>query len=237
MEEPRRDPAATDNGRGGARKVQGAVERLAGGATREKVAKTPLDQRVSSLSAAMRRARVENAEHSDALVDLRAAEIARLEILSDALAPVMAQTPKDCDIFDVAIAPGERPRLFIDQIGFVEMDRDRRTYRFLQDTRHGRIALSESQNVDDMVEAITAYIAHRLIEREKALAIDFASGGAARVIGRKRRAAPRPARGESELGRKAFQAFLFFVEFLGSAAFFGLLAILALWAYRVYLAK
>jgi len=29
-----------------------------------------------------------------------------------------------------------------------------------------------------MVEAITAYIAHRLIEREKALANDFASGGA-----------------------------------------------------------
>lgn len=227
----------TENGRAGVRKVQGALERLAGGAAREKGAKTPVDQRVASLSAAMRRARVENAEHSAALADLRAAEIARLEILSDALAPVVAQMPKDCDIFDVAIAPGERPRLFIDQIGFVEMDRDRRTYRFLQDTRHGRIALSESESVDDMVEAITAYIAHRLIEREKALAIDFASGGAVRVVVRKRLAEPLPPREESDFSQKAFQAFLFFVEFLGSAAFFGLLAILALWAYRVYVAN
>ena len=194
-------------------------------------ARGPADQRMASLAAALRRARIENAEHSTALADLRAAEIVRLEILADALAPVLAQTPPDCDIFDVAVSPGERPRLFIDQIGFIEMDRDRRTYRFLQDTRHGRITLRESADMDEMVEAVTNYIAHRLIEREKALAVDYASGGAARAVVR----VPEPS-GETTgaLGQKAFAAFLFFIEFLGSAAFFGLLAIIAMWAYRTY---
>jgi hypothetical protein len=196
--------------------------------------KSVIDKRIASLAVALRRARVENAEHSEALADLRAAEIVRLEILADALTPVLAQVPPDCDIFDVAVSPGERPRLFIDQIGFVEMARDRRTYRFLQDTRHGRITLRESADVDELVDAATDYMAHRLIERDKALAVDFASGGAARAVNKN--AAARETTGGDAFGGKAFQFFLFFIEFLGSAAFFGLLAILAMWAYRTYVA-
>jgi hypothetical protein len=211
------------------------AENGAGRAGADRPGKTTLDQRIASLAVALRRARVENAEHSAALADLRAAEIVRLEILADALAPVLAQVPPDCDIFDLGVSPGERPRLFIDQIGFVEMERDRRTYRFLQDTRHGRITLRESGDVDEIVEAVTNYIAHRLIEREKALAVDYASGGAARVA-RKGAAAETDGAALAEAGGKAFQAFLFFIEFLGSAAFFGLLAITVIWAYRTYLA-
>ncbi|PPD44153.1 MAG: hypothetical protein CTY15_07885 [Methylocystis sp.] len=196
--------------------------------------KLGLDQRMATLATALRRARVENAEHSAALADLRSAEIARLEILAEALSPVMAQVPQECDIFDVGVAPGDRPRLFIDQIGFVEMDRDKRTYRFLQDTRHGRIMLRESDDVDELVDAITNYIAHRLIEREKALAVDYASGGAVRSV-RKTQTAADPNAGA--MREKAFQVFLFFIEFLGSAAFFGLLAITGMWIYRTYFAQ
>lgn len=245
MEEP--VPASTDNGRPTLRvRSSGAsIDRIsaivaadsgaakAGERNADSAGKASLDQRMAGLAAALRRARVENAEHSAALADLRAAEIARLDILCDALSPVLAQVPPDCDIFDVAVSPGERPRLFIDQIGFVEMDRDRRTYRFLQDTRHGRITLRESGDVEDMVDAVTDYIAHRLIEREKALAIDYASGGAARTI--RSRGEPTEARAGFWSGN-AFQAFLFFIEFLGSAAFFGFLAVIVLWAYRTYVA-
>ena len=199
--------------------------------------KATLDQRMASLAMALRRARVESAEHSAALADLRAAEIARLEILADALTPVLEQAPQDCDIFDLAISPGERPRLFIDQIGFVEMDRDRRTYRFLQDTRHGRVTLRESERVDEIVDSATDYIAHRLIEREKALAVDYASGGAARSLSVRKATFERETGDADALRRKAFRAFLFIVEFLGSAAFFGLLFVIALWVYRTYLAK
>jgi hypothetical protein len=132
-----------------------------------------------SLKAAMRRARVEGAEQSHAVADLREAEIARLEILEEAVRPILEQLPSDVDIFDPGIAYGERPRLFIDMIGFVEMAHDRRFYRFQQDTRHGRAVIAESDRVERMVEAIANYIARRLVERERALASDWRSRAAA----------------------------------------------------------
>jgi hypothetical protein len=129
----------------------------------------------ASLKAALRRARVENAEQNEAVAELREAEIARLEILEEAVRPIVEQTPADVDLFDLGIAHGERPRLFIDMIGFVEMAHDRRVYRFVQDTRHGRATIAESERVDRMVAAITNYVARRLVERERALASDWRS--------------------------------------------------------------
>ena len=195
-----------------------------------------LEQRVTSLSAALRRARIDSAAQSGVLADLRGAEIARLEILREQLEPVLAQLPRNCDMFDVAVSPGERPRLFIDQIGFVELAHDQRTYRFLQDTRHGRIKICENDKLDAVVEAITAYIAHRLIEREKALAADYASGGAGAAVAARAAARAQALGGggpaQSALSIRAWRIFLFFVEFVGSATFFGLLGLLGVWLYR-----
>ncbi|WP_131118754.1 hypothetical protein [Lichenihabitans psoromatis] len=120
--------------------------------------------------AAVRRARVEEAERADVVSDLRGAELARLELLLDALEPVLAQFPADVDLFDVGLTQGLRPRLFIDMIAFVDMGHDKRHYRFVQDTRHGRVILATSDGVDATVEAIMDYMARRLVDREKALA-------------------------------------------------------------------
>ncbi len=128
-----------------------------------------------SLRAAIRRARVESAEQSQAVADLREAEVARLELLLDAIRPVLDQAPEGVDLFDPGIAYGERPRLFLDMIGFVDLGHDRRTYRFFQDTRHGRVLIAESPLLERVVAAIANYIARRLIEREKALASDWRS--------------------------------------------------------------
>jgi hypothetical protein len=243
MEEPLPAPPADTCDDGVKNASATPAERLSVLTERERAAHRgangSLDERMASLADALRRARFENAERAAAVFDLRAAEIARLEMLSDALAPVLAQVPRDCDIFDVGVAPTERPRLFIDQIGFVEMDRDRRTYRFLQDTRHGRLTLRESDSVDDLVDAITGYIAHRLIEREKALAIDYASGGAAQALGVKVAARDKAAAREKDtsLAGKTVRAAAFIAEFFGAAAFFALLALLAAWVYRIYFAS
>lgn len=118
----------------------------------------------------MRRARIEEAERSSVASELRGAELARLEMLKEALAPVLAQVPEGVDLFDVGIVPGERPRLFVDMIAFVEMGRDRRAFRFVQETRSGRLLLAEGERLEPLVEAITLYIGRRLVEREKALA-------------------------------------------------------------------
>jgi hypothetical protein len=122
------------------------------------------------LAAAIRQARVENAERAEAIADLREIEMGRLALLESALKPVVAQAPPDVDTFDLALARGDHPRLFVDMIAFVDMTHDRRTYRFHQDTRNGRMLIAESQSVDAIAAAVANYVARRLIERERALA-------------------------------------------------------------------
>ncbi|MHB2167111.1 hypothetical protein [Alsobacter sp. R-9] len=121
------------------------------------------------LRAAVRRARIEEAERSTVAAELRGAELARLEMLRETLEPVFAQLPRDAELFDIGLVPGEKPRLFVDMVAFVEMARDRRTFRFIQETRAGRVLIAESDKVDPLAEAVTAYLGRRLVERERAL--------------------------------------------------------------------
>jgi hypothetical protein len=121
------------------------------------------------LKEALRKARVDQAERTGVVVDLHDAEVARLEILNEALDPLFEEIPAEIDLFDRGISRGETPRLWIDAIAHIAMGRDKRLYRFLQDTRYGRKVLAESLNVAEMVDAITKYVAQRMIERERAL--------------------------------------------------------------------
>ena len=125
------------------------------------------------LAAAIRQARLENAERGEAIADLREIEMGRLALLEIALRPVIGQAPPDVDMFDLALARGDHPRLFVDMIAFVDLAHDRRTYRFHQDTRNGRMLIAESQSVDAIAAAVANYVARRLIERERALASDL----------------------------------------------------------------
>ncbi|MDB5504162.1 MAG: hypothetical protein JWR89_4064, partial [Tardiphaga sp.] len=73
------------------------------------------------------------------------------------------------EMFDRGISQGDTPRLWIDMVAHVGMGRDKRIYRFVQDTRFGRVVLAESHDVATVVKAVTDYIARRMIEREHAL--------------------------------------------------------------------
>jgi len=118
---------------------------------------------------ALRKARIEAADRTGVVVDLRDAEVARLEILNEALDPLFVQIPEKVDLFDRGISQGDTPRLWIDVVAHVLMGRDKRMYRFVQDTRFGRIVLAESHEVAAIVAAVTDYVARRMIEREHAL--------------------------------------------------------------------
>jgi hypothetical protein len=120
---------------------------------------------------ALRKARIEAADRTGVVVDLRDAEVARLEILHEALDPLFAEIPADVDLFDRGISQGDTPRLWIDAVAHVSMGRDKRIYRFTQDTRFGRILLAESREVPAMVDAVTDYVARRMIEREHAMVV------------------------------------------------------------------
>ena len=127
------------------------------------------DARPTRLRDALRQARIEAADRTGVVVDLRDAEVARLEILNEALDPLFAQIPEQVDLFDRGISQGDTPRLWIDVVAHVVMGRDKRIYRFVQDTRFGRIVIAESHDVAAIVEAVTDYVARRMVEREHAL--------------------------------------------------------------------
>ena len=124
------------------------------------------------LKEALREVRIEAAERTGVVVEMRDAEAVRLELLNDALDPVFEEIPSNVEIFDRGVSRGDVPRLWIDVITYVVMGRDKRTYRFVQDTRYGRKILFESQDIRPTTKAITRYIAGRLIERERALSED-----------------------------------------------------------------
>jgi hypothetical protein len=189
-----------------------------------------------ALRSAVRRARVEQAERSDVTAELRGAEFARLDMLFEAFKPILAQVPAEIDLFDAGFSYGERPRLFIDMIAFVEMAHDRRVYRLVQETRHGRIVLAENERIPPMVEAMTDYVARRLVERQLALAAlaphlaqqdAQKAAAAAPVTAPAHQAAPQAApqtKPRARLWPSFASALLFVIELLGSIVLFVLLA-------------
>ena len=179
----------------------------------------PQDAQPGVLKDAVRKTRIEIAERSSVVVDLRDAEVARLELLNEALDPLFDEIPPDVDLFDRGISRGETPRLWIDAIAHVAMGRDKRRYRFVQDTRYGRKVLAESSDIAEMVEAVTHYVAARIIERERALAEDDRPLHARLRREPARQAAP-PARW------RTIRAFLFGL-IAGFAALFAVLWIVA----------
>jgi hypothetical protein len=129
-------------------------------------------QSPSQLKEAVHQARVEAAERTSVIVDLRDAELARLELLNEALNPLFSEVAPEVDLFDRGISRGETPRLWIDAVTHVAMGRDKRLYRFLHDSRIGRRVLGESHDVPEIVQAVTSYVARRLVERQRALEAD-----------------------------------------------------------------
>jgi hypothetical protein len=127
------------------------------------------DMRPTRLRDALRQARIEAADRTGVVVELRDAEVARLEILNEALDPLFAEVPEQVDLFDRGVSQGETPRLWIDVVAHVVMGRDKRIYRLVQDTRFGRIVIAESHDVPVIVDAVTGYVARRMIEREHAM--------------------------------------------------------------------
>jgi len=127
---------------------------------------SPMDAR-RRLGDAIRGAQVAAADRGDVVIDMKEADLARIEILAQDLQPVFDEVPADDEQWDFAISTGLQPRLWIDATAHVMMGRDRRTYRFVRDTRLGRSVLAESPEVKPISDAVTTYIAERIVERQR----------------------------------------------------------------------
>lgn len=124
----------------------------------------------SDLDRAIRKARLAEAAHFDALVDIRDAATLRLQVLMDALRPVLTGRPDTAGFIDLSLVAGFPPRLWVDMVSYVIMAPDARTYRFQRDVQGGHEVLFESSDRSEMTGKITTYVAHRLIERQRVMA-------------------------------------------------------------------
>jgi len=163
------------------------------------------------------------ADRDDVVVDLREASHTRLELMAAELEPLFAQVPADIDLFDFTISSGLQPRLWIDAVSHVAMARDRRTYRFVKDTRAGRVVLAEDTAIKPVADQVARYVAERMIERERMM-----EGGAEPVF------PSLPMReGEEEttiVRRGGWPAFLSGLGLVAAGALVGLIAsVMALW--------
>ena len=157
------------------------------------------------LSDAIRDVKNAAADRSDVVVELREASRTRLDLLAAELEPVFADVPSDIDLFDFTISSGLQPRLWIDAVSHVAMARDRRTYRFLRDTRLGRVVLAEDTTIKPVADQVTRYVAERIVERQRLLegTAEPAAPGLKRPTVRE---APEPLRGNLENGWTSFFA-------------------------------
>ena len=131
---------------------------------------SPLSTRLpgdQGLGGALRQARLAEAAHFEAVLDIRDAQTLRLQVLKDDLAPVISGNPEATSFVDLALVPGDPPRLWVDLITSVVMAPDPRTYRLVQDGPAGRQTLLETADRAEMIDRVKQHIAHRLIARER----------------------------------------------------------------------
>ncbi|MEL6504254.1 MAG: hypothetical protein AAFQ10_07325 [Pseudomonadota bacterium] len=130
---------------------------------------------VRDLKTAVNNARNRLADRADVVVDLKASETGRLELLANELQPVFDGVDETDERFEFALSKGERPRLWVDMTSFVSMGADKRSYRFIKDTRMGRIVLAETGDIDKAADIVSDYVAEKVLERERMIEGEWVS--------------------------------------------------------------
>ena len=131
---------------------------------------------VLDLQQAIRDVRIAQAERDDVIVELQESERIRLTLLAEALEGVFDDLPDEIDEFALAVLPGNPPRFWVDATSFVMMGNDKRTYRLVKDTRLGRTVLAEDTAVNVIADAVTRYVAERIVLRARAREADLIEG-------------------------------------------------------------
>ncbi|MEM7300802.1 MAG: hypothetical protein AAF468_06925 [Pseudomonadota bacterium] len=130
--------------------------------------------KVLTLKNAIKTVRDRQADRDDVVVDMKEAQLARIQLLGEALEDFISEIPADQDRFEFSISNGETPRLWIDMVSHVSMGPDKRTYRLLRDTRIGRKVIAETGDRDQMAEHVSHYVAEVMLERERQIEGDAA---------------------------------------------------------------
>jgi hypothetical protein len=123
-----------------------------------------------TLAEAVRKAREMEAAHFEALRGFADSKSLRLQVLKLDLEGLIKESDDARKVFELALIPGEPPKLWVDLITSVVMEPDSRTYRLQQDLEWGREILLETPKREEIVKFLRIYLAHRLVMRERQLA-------------------------------------------------------------------
>jgi len=134
-----------------------------------------------SLRDAIRKARLDEAERLDRTADDRDGEIARLELLRAELVGVFAEIPSQDDRFNLALVPSRPARLWIDVFTYVAVDDATNAYLFIRNSENGRRTLFSTNNVAEMSDRVTRYVAGEIVRRERMESALVEHGGPARA--------------------------------------------------------
>lgn len=185
---------------------------------------------VRQLLEVIREVKNASADRDDVVVELRDASRARLDLMAAELAPLFEQVPVEIDLFDFTISSGLQPRLWIDAVSHVAMGRDRRTYRFVKDTRAGRVVLAEDTAIKPVADQVARYVAERMIERERLMEGGTEPAFAGRARAETRGAEAAAVEPETIVRRGGWPAFLSGLGLVAAGALVGLIATaLTLW--------
>ncbi len=131
---------------------------------------------------AMLQARLGQSAHIGAVAEQASAAHLRLAQLRDDLLLHVHSHAGARNAFSVSLVSDLSPRLWLDHISYVIMAPSPQSYRLVEDRRDGPHTLFESQDRDAMLDKLISFLANRLIERERAMALPVAE-----VSGRVRR--------------------------------------------------
>ncbi len=125
--------------------------------------------RTALLEEALQRARASQADFLDARANVSDLRFLRLDALAEELAKI-TRGQKNLDVFMTLKAiPGDPPRLIVDANSHVVMEPDPRTYMLIYDGPDERKVLCETESRREIEEKLTDYVAHRIVEQERAI--------------------------------------------------------------------
>ncbi len=121
----------------------------------------------SQLDKAVSHAREAQGSHFDARSDYLDATTLRLEVLRLELAGLIKGRVEAERFIELQLLGGDKPRLWIDLVSYVVMKPTPRHYQLVRDRQDSSEVLFETENQAEMIEAITEYIANRIVLRER----------------------------------------------------------------------
>lgn len=124
---------------------------------------------VGIMARELKRARELQGAGHEARLAARDMAAMRLLAVKQELAPYVEALPELRAFVELALVNGETPKLWLDLISYVVMAPDQQHWRLVQDTADGREVIFETDQLDELIDFLRKFIAHRAVYRERLL--------------------------------------------------------------------